>query len=229
MNHLIGSRNKFLVKWKDYNDEFNTWEPEENLTAAKDLVEQYFEFIKAKKTQKHKKTPRLKRAVSSDSITSQTSDNISFFGGTNDYSDTINHYKDEGDTDDDNEYDDEADFMDADTFHLEQQENQLSLDDDIESDYDDGLDRITYDLQKEDGVFEKITVIVDETYPSDDVNWDDKIDSIVVTIGKNDCERNKDKAILKWRNGKYSLHSINDIRKYCPQHLIDYYQQYVLY
>ena len=39
---------RYLIKWKDYPDSDNSWEPEQNLEGCKDLVAQFHEERRAK-------------------------------------------------------------------------------------------------------------------------------------------------------------------------------------
>ena len=39
----------YLVKWKDYDDSFNTWEPSSNLVNAKQAIQEFEKLIKQKK------------------------------------------------------------------------------------------------------------------------------------------------------------------------------------
>lgn len=48
----IGGRTEYLIKWKDYSADENTWEPVENLRHAKDLLKSFEEKLKKKKRNK---------------------------------------------------------------------------------------------------------------------------------------------------------------------------------
>lgn len=45
----IGGRTEYLIKWKDYSADENTWEPVENLRHSKELLRDFEEKLKKKK------------------------------------------------------------------------------------------------------------------------------------------------------------------------------------
>ncbi len=45
---LANNRRKYLVKWKDWPAEYNTWEPDEHLKGAKTVLNRYLKKRKIK-------------------------------------------------------------------------------------------------------------------------------------------------------------------------------------
>lgn len=43
---MKNNKNQYLVKWKDYSSDENTWEPEDNINC-KELIEQFEEHLKS--------------------------------------------------------------------------------------------------------------------------------------------------------------------------------------
>lgn len=57
---VVGRRRKlgkweYLIKWKDYGPDVNSWEPEDNLMGCSEAIDQYNSYIKLKKRKSTRK------------------------------------------------------------------------------------------------------------------------------------------------------------------------------
>ena len=57
----VGKKLRYLVKWKGWPEEDNTWEPVDNLTNAKDLIEAFEKNLKSAAVAKPKSSPPAAR------------------------------------------------------------------------------------------------------------------------------------------------------------------------
>lgn len=64
---IIKRRRFYLVKWKGYNHNENTWEPTRNLTNARKLIRNYINSVKTPQNQK-KKRKSIKKPIKQEEI-----------------------------------------------------------------------------------------------------------------------------------------------------------------
>ena len=65
---IVKGKYEYLIKWEDYPDSENTWEPLKNLGSIKDLVDEYDKQFPKEKNENEKKNDYLNKKRNNDNI-----------------------------------------------------------------------------------------------------------------------------------------------------------------
>ena len=65
---IVKGKYEYLIKWEDYPDSENTWEPLKNLGSIKDLVDEYDKQFPKEKNENEKNNDYLNKKRNSDNI-----------------------------------------------------------------------------------------------------------------------------------------------------------------
>ncbi|KAI8889296.1 hypothetical protein K501DRAFT_282435 [Backusella circina FSU 941] len=245
-------RIEYHIKWKGYDSSENTWEPESSV-HAEELVHDYWSKHngieardalkrKAGKTTGRKSNPKPTESTATSSKRAKTGAEKSTT--TNDNSDSAPTKRrkltdtassstptkkrivekkqapvvksEETSKDDDDSEDEEEVHTSKQQKALEKQEDEEEEEEEVDGDEED--DEIDPDDIVRDTDFRK------------DWDWKTDIEKIIEVQNVEGSEKkNSYRALIKWKDGKYSLHPTEIIRSKCPQQLIDYYESKLVF
>ncbi|KAI9307226.1 hypothetical protein BJ944DRAFT_262237 [Cunninghamella echinulata] len=73
----------------------------------------------------------------------------------------------------------------------------------------------------------KYQVIVDRDQVDSSLSWETDVEKIINVY--QDQEEHRYQGVVKWSNGTYSLHPNEELRKKCPEQLIDFYENHLYF